>query len=351
MIKNLSHRHNIVRIFALLAIVIPFCLIFLPFFVPMLLAVFFAFGIEPLWKKIGAERRNKKFFPFYLLGFWFFFIFIPFSFISVKIVRLLQGFSAEGTKNSQLFQSLNTLWDKVYSTSLNILDTMNLEKDILPNKDEIIAKVSPIILAKTTAFLAAIPEIALSMLVFFGTLVVLVTRAARIKRFFLDIHILPENELTEIIECLKVNCYTTLVSTFLIGMLQAMIVAVGASIFGFHEFFLIFIITFLFSFIPVIGAAPVSFVLAIASIIMGQTGNGMGLIVVTIIAGSIDNIIKPYVFSGSDQSIHPIIALLGIIGAILVFGLPGLLIGPLLLQVAVQLLPKIMSKAAATNHF
>lgn len=123
-----------------------------------------------------------------------------------------------------------------------------------------------------------------------------------------------------------------------------MIVAVGASLFGFYEFFLIFVITFTLSFIPVIGAAPMSFVLAITAFIMGNSGNGIGLLVVTLIAGSIDNIIKPYVVSSKEAGIHPIIALMGIIGAIFVFGLPGLLLGPLLLQLGTELLPRLTGR-------
>ncbi len=347
MFKNLNYRHNVARIAVLCSIVIPFVIIFMPFFVPMLLAMFFAFGLEPIWNKIGSTRRQKNFFPLYLLAFSVFFLIIPFVFVGVKFVRLLQEFTSQGTKNSQLFQSLNTVWDKAFTSIHDVLHAVNLDPDILPNKDEIIAKISPVVVEKTTAFLSGIPDLGLALAVFFGMLIVFVSRASQIRNFFLKIKILPQEELDEIIDCLKKNCYMTLISTFLIGMLQAFIVATGASIFGYHEFLLIFIITFLLSFIPVVGAAPVSFVLALGSLMMQQNGNAIGLIVVTIIAGSIDNIIKPYVFSGNEEGVHPFVALLGIIGAILVFGLPGLLLGPLLLQVGVELIPKMTSEAAA----
>ena len=57
--------------------------------------------------------------------------------------------------------------------------------------------------------------------------------------------------------------------------------------------------------------------LAIAAFIMGNSGNGIGLLVITVIAGSIDNIIKPYMVSSKEAGTHPIIALIGIIGAII----------------------------------
>jgi predicted PurR-regulated permease PerM len=346
MFKSLNYRHNVVRILVLCAIAIPFIIIFMPFFVPMLLAMFFAFGLEPIWKKVGSERRQKKFFPWYLLFFCFFFLIIPTVFVGVKVVRLLQDFASKGTKDSQLFQSLDAIWDKTFATVNNTLQAVNFDQGILPTKEEIVSKVSPVIVDKTTQFLSGIPELGMTFAVFFGMLIVFVSHTNRIKDFFVKIDVLPLDDLNEIIECLKKNCYMTLISTFLIGLLQAFIVAIGASLCGFHEFLLIFIVTFLLSFIPVIGAAPVSFVLALAAFMMDQSGNGIGLLVVTLIAGSIDNIIKPYVFSGNEEGVHPFVALLGIIGAIIVFGLPGLLLGPLLLQIGVELIPKLTSESA-----
>lgn len=349
MFVDKNRRQNAVRVAICFLVAIPFITIFIPFFVPLLLAVFFALGLEPLWNKLGLHRRQKKFFPVFLLFFWFIFLFIPTVVFGVKVVRVLQEFTAKGTQNSQVFQSLNTLWDKSYMWGLDILHMVNLEADIFPTKDEIVSKVSPIVLVGTTNFLASLPQVGLSLLVFFGGLIVLVPRANKIKNFFIDIELLPKEETEQIISSLKRNCYLVLVSTFLIGILQAFIVALGASIFGFHEFFLIFVVTFILSFIPVIGAAPVSFVLAVTAFVIGQSGNGIGLLVVTGIAGSIDNIIKPYVFSAREEGAHPIMSLIGIIGAIIVFGLPGLLLGPLLLQLGTELLPKLFEKASAAT--
>jgi predicted PurR-regulated permease PerM len=342
MFKNLNLRFNVVRVILIFCITIPFVFIFFPFFVPILLAMFFAFGLEPIWEKIGSVRKQKKFFPVYLSLFGFFFLLIPFIFVGVKVVRLLQGLTSEGTKNSQLFQSLSAVWDRAFAALTQVMDQLSLDLATIVNKDEIVAKVSPVIVERTTAFLSGIPESAMSLAVFFGMLIFFVSHTRQIKIFFLEIKILPDDELDNVIGSLKKNCYMTLISIFFIGVLQAFIVAIGASIFGYHEFLLIFIITFLLSFIPVIGAAPVSFVLAIASLLMGQSGNAIGLVVVTIIAGSIDNIIKPMVFSGKEAGVHAFIALLGIIGAIIVFGLPGLLLGPILLQLGVELVPKLI---------
>jgi predicted PurR-regulated permease PerM len=134
--------------------------------------------------------------------------------------------------------------------------------------------------------------------------------------------------------------YITLVAHAIIGSVQSMIVAIGGLIFGYSEFLLLFVITFFTSLIPVIGASPVAIVLAVISLAQGEIKSAIGLAVVAIIAGSIDNILKPYIVSQSgDEELNPVIALIAIIGAVIVYGLPGLLLGPILTTLAFKIVP------------
>lgn len=341
MIKSLDQRQQWVRLVVLLVVGIPFVIIFSPFFIPILLAVFFAFGLEPVWQKFRIKRKQKKLFPFFLIGFWFFFLFLPFVIITLKVVRLLQTITSNGLESSPLLKSIISTGDAFYKMVTSLIEKVGLESGILPSIDEVVSKVSPFIISKTTSFLTSLPQLGLSVLVFFAMLIVFVTQADRIGNFFSRSKILPSEEIDWITDCLQQSCYLIITSTLLIGMLQAFIVALGASIFGFSEFFLVFVITLILSFIPVVGAAPVAFVLAITSFISGDNGYGVGLIIVGITASGLDNLIKPMLLARGEKSLHPIVSLLGLIGAILVFGLPGLLLGPLLLQTSVELLPKL----------
>ena len=65
-------------------------------------------------------------------------------------------------------------------------------------------------------------------------------------------------------------------------------------------------------------------------------GSAIALVVVSVIASTIDNILRPIlVISGDD--VHPAVVLLSLIGAIIIFGIPGLFLGPVIATVTVQL--------------
>ena len=345
---KIEKLHFILRLAVIVTLTGLFVFIFTPFAAPILMAAFFAFGCEPLIQKIHVKSqfktKRRRYFTLALFVTLVVVLVVPLVVFILRLLKGLKSISTESIQNSQFFQSLFNLWEKLQTHAMAAVKTLGLDLDAIPQKDELFAKISPIILDKVTLILGSLPDLILSMFVFFCMLILFVLNAAKIKKYILGIAILPEYETNLITKSLQDSCSMILISTLLIGALQAFIVAVGSSIFGYHEFFLIFLVTFFLSFIPVIGAAPVAALLALISFLTGNSGDGIGLIVVTVIAGSIDNILKPFVFSSTEDSLHPLVSLLGIIGAIIVFGLPGLLLGPLLSQITVHLVPLITKR-------
>lgn len=345
---KIEKLHFFLRLAVIFILAGLFLFIFTPFAVPILMAAFFAFGCEPLLQKIHVKSqfktKRRRYFTLGLFVTLLIVILVPVVAFILRVLKGLKSISAESMQNSQLFQSLFNLWEKLQTFIMAAVRTLGLDLDSIPQKDELFGKISPIILDKATLFLGSLPDLILSTFVFFCMLVLFVLNAAKIKTYVLSIRLLPEFETNLITKSLQDSCSMILISTLLIGALQAFIVAIGSSLFGYHEFFLIFLVTFFLSFIPVIGAAPVAALLALISFLTGNSGDGVGLIVVTVIAGSVDNILKPFVFSRAEANMHPLVSLLGIIGAIIVFGLPGLLLGPLLLQITIYLVPRITSR-------
>ena len=54
-----------------------------------------------------------------------------------------------------------------------------------------------------------------------------------------------------------------------------------------------------------------------------------------LITSNIDNFVQPVIMRNM-VGVHPVVTILGIFSGLAVFGLPGFLIGPLLLQLAIE---------------
>jgi predicted PurR-regulated permease PerM len=86
-----------------------------------------------------------------------------------------------------------------------------------------------------------------------------------------------------------------------------------------------------------IGAVPVLVVPVIWLYLTDNYGWGTFLLVVTIIAGTLDNFLRPFLIKrGADLPL--LLIFIGVIGGLIAFGLIGIFVGPLVLAVTYTLL-------------
>jgi predicted PurR-regulated permease PerM len=94
-------------------------------------------------------------------------------------------------------------------------------------------------------------------------------------------------------------------------------------------------LTAIISIIPVLGAGlvwfPVALYLFISGLVAGTYWKGIVLFVYgLLVLSTIDNVLKPKII-GERSRIHPLVILFGILGGIQLIGIPGIIIGPLVL--------------------
>ena len=126
---------------------------------------------------------------------------------------------------------------------------------------------------------------------------------------------------------------------FITALIQGMVGVLGLYIFGVKSPLVWGIIMIIACMIPFIGAPIVWFPLGVLKLIEGLTTNttsttirGIGLLVYGFfIVASIDNLIKPKII-GDKAKIHPTIILLGVLGGLSIFGVIGIVVGPLILS-------------------
>jgi len=132
------------------------------------------------------------------------------------------------------------------------------------------------------------------------------------------------------------------ISTIYGGILVAMIQgAIGGTAFwalGLPGFVLWGAAIFIFSFVPVIGTTAVWGPAAIYLFLSGQAGKGIILTLIgAFIIGMVDNLLKPIIISGRTK-MHTLLIFFSVLGGINVFGIIGLIMGPLTVALFVSVL-------------
>ena len=124
---------------------------------------------------------------------------------------------------------------------------------------------------------------------------------------------------------------SVLVGEIVIGILQGLVAGIGYFIFGVPNALLLTILTIIIGILPIIGPWLIWIPADIYLFSIGKTGAGFGLLIYgLLLINWIDIIIRPLLVSRKTEINHAVV-LIGMIGGLYIFGLIGLIIGPLIL--------------------
>lgn len=342
MLEDLKFKQLIIRWIIVLILLAGFIFINWPFITPMILAGIFAFGLNDLIEKIKKKtnwRHSRTVLSTLLVGlilFW-----TP---ITLAIYRVIVHISQPQTvETDQILTQVNSLKDFLVNGLHQIsawtgVDLATPAKGVLEN---ILKKTGEIILNFSSQILSQLPAIALASFVFVLLLAFFLLKNKTAKEITLKYTPLSQELTQQLINVFKKSCSLTLFSTLVVGLIQASLIGLASLIFGEGDFWLVLTITFLVSFIPVIGAAPMGYLLAILAFLGDRMGAAAGLAVVATIAGSIDNFLKPLIMSG-ENNVSPLVGFTCVVGAIIMLGLPGLIIGPVLMNLFMGIVPALI---------
>ena len=136
-------------------------------------------------------------------------------------------------------------------------------------------------------------------------------------------------------ENLMLNKFTsvtraTLKGSMMIGVLQGGLAGSAFAVAGIDNAVFWGTVMAVLSVIPSIGSALVWIPASIILITQGSVAAGVGLIVFCgLIVGSLDNFLRP-ILVGKDTKMHELMIFFGTLGGILMFGIAGIFIGPLI---------------------
>lgn len=180
-----------------------------------------------------------------------------------------------------------------------------------------------------------IPNVFLNILVTIISVYFFLKGGRDIYEFFKEFFPLSEARYKEIMVRLDDLSRGMLLGQIVVGIIHGFLSWFAYSMLGVANPVLWAFITAIVSIIPVLGAGLVWFPVATYLFLAGLAGGTYwkGIVLFSyglLLMSAIDNILKPKII-GDRSRIHPLIILFGILGGIQFLGLPGIIIGPLIL--------------------
>jgi predicted PurR-regulated permease PerM len=185
--------------------------------------------------------------------------------------------------------------------------------------------------------LKGIPNVMLNIFITIFSTYYFLKHGRDIYAFFKDLFPLPKERYAQILSRFDDLSRGMILGQIVVGGIQGVLAWMGFLVLGVPNPVLWGFLTALISMIPLLGAAivwvPIFVYLAITSYYTGIYWPPIAMLLWgTFVVSTIDNILKPKIV-GESAKIHPLVILFGILGGIQLFGIAGLLLGPLVLTI------------------
>lgn len=316
-----------------------FGLMFWPFITSLVLAALFASALSRYVDRLVALKIKRAWASLILILSLLVFVVTPLTLVVLQTISLIRDYSSVGIKNTSIYISTEQLLHQITQYGSEVAQRFDVDLSRFPTPVDLLNSYSDEFGARATRFLSSLPQFGLNLFVFILALYFFLSQAHKIKEFFISLKFLSPHEGQKTLRIIQNSAHLTMVAALMIGLLQALIIASFAYFCDYDQFALIFIITAITSLIPVVGSAPLSLFLAVMSFIQGHTGAGVAMLIAAGLSGSVDNLLKPIILNAGERELHPVLSLLSLIGAILIYGAPGILLGPVITQLALNMLP------------
>lgn len=274
---------------------------------------------RPTMRKLVEERKWKTgLAALSILLLSFFIVLVPVYFILSMIIPKVFFMFSQGT---MMMDSLTKADLKFYElTGFHILTSTN------------ISGLQSSITSYITNFLGASLNILTDLALLYFFLYYLLVNTGKIEKYLEEIIPFSQEKFDRFAKELEAQTKSNALGIPLLAIFQGLSAALGYYFFDIPEPFFWGMLTGLFSLLPMIGSAFIWVPAGIFQLSQGLTWQGIAIIVYGILViGTVDNVFR-LVFQKKFADIHPLITIVGVIVGIQLFGIPGLIFGPLLIS-------------------
>ncbi len=307
-----------------------------PFLMTILMAAIFSALTRPLYRTLKRWFGGRGSWAAALT------LFLVFFGILLPLVALLGAVTAEGIKVSQTVKP----WIQKQLTEpaafSDLLKTIPFYEDILPYKEtiflkagEMVGRLSSYLINSLSSVTVMTAQFIFMLFIFLYTMFFFLVDGEHILgRILHFLPLKPEDEERMLDKFTSVT-RATLKGIAVIGLVQGALVGAAFATVGFPSAIFWGTVAAVMSMVPGIGTAIVWLPGVIILSMGGSYAAAIGLLAFGIlVVGGIDNFLRPRLV-GKDTRMHELLILFGTLGGILMFGVAGIIIGPIVAALVV----------------
>lgn len=311
-----------------------------PFVITIITSIILSYMFYPVYKFINKRIKQKNLVAFMTT-------LVVIITITVPLIFAMNAVASE-TRSTYIFikQSISGTLDSECDPNFTVCRISNFvtkwiaEPKIRYYLDNSNEKITNAIIDNISSFLFSIPVILLNLFVMLFILFFMFRDGTIIIKKIENLSPLKELHYKKILAKFNEVIRAVIFGYIFIAIIEAVLGTAILLILGINAPVLLGLMMGFFAIIPIIGPPVIWLPISLFMILDGYTTNTSSLVVKgvilliygTLIITPVDTILKPKVI-GDKANVHPILILLGVLGGLRLFGMVGIIIGPVILAV------------------
>ena len=293
-----------------------------PFLLAVLFGIFLAFIFTPPYRWVLKFIKSENLSTTIICIFLAALIIVPLWFLTPILVK--QSINLFTITNQMDFVTpLSKAFPSIFS-----YETFSTE--IASTIQSFLTKITNFVMNMLSDLILNFPTLFLQFLVMVFTFFFVLRDGDKLILYLQSLFPFPKDVEEKLFKSSKDITFSILYGQIVLGIVQGLIVGISLFIFKVPNALLFTLLACLAGILPIIGTIIVWAPIAIYLIISGQLLPAIGVVIFGAISSIIEAVIKP-IFISKRTKVHSAIVLIGMVGGIFIFGILGVVLGPLIL--------------------
>lgn len=293
-----------------------------PLLLSIIIGIILAFIFLPLYKPINRLLKSKGLSAFLMCVLLLVVIILPVWYLApIAIEQSIKFYIS--SQEMDLITPFKTIFPSLFKTEA-------FSAEIASAIQSFITKSTNALMNTLSNFILNFPRIFLQTLVVFFTFFFVLKDNDKLVSYIKSLLPFSKEVENKLFHSSRNITLSILYGQVLVGIVQGAITGLGFFIFKVPNALLLTVLAAIAGVFPIIGTAIVWIPVAIYFFLVGNTVSAFGIIIFGLISTVLENFIKP-IFVSQRTKVNSSIILIGMIGGIFMFGILGIILGPLIL--------------------
>jgi len=307
-----------------------------PILISAIFALILAFIFHPIYRRFLSWTKNKNLSALTICILLLIIIILPLIFFVPLLVK--QTFEIyTHVQNEDIIAPIKSMLP-------NFFTSPEISKDITIAINSFISKIASSFLNNFTEILLNSPVILLHLVLILFVLFFGLRDGDKLVSYIQSLSPLSKESEKKVFQQFKDITHSVIFGQIIVGIIQGIVTGIALFIFRVPNALILTLLATFVGILPIIGPWLVWMPVDIYLFLSGRTGAGIGLLIYGLIVITwVDTVIRPIIVSKKTK-INSAIVLVSMLGGLFVFGILGLILGPLIISYLLLLLESYRGK-------